>query len=76
MEREFFIDNLLVRINYIIVMIRRTGLAPWEEDMDLRRGFRAVVGGDERCFALVLALHCPPQVGCRQSDRAFKTPHE
>ena len=30
MEREFFIDNLLVRIHYIIVMIRWTGLAPWE----------------------------------------------
>ena len=28
--REFFIDNLLVRIHFIIVMIRRTGLAPWE----------------------------------------------
>ena len=29
-EREFFTDNLLVRIHFIIVMIRRTGLAPWE----------------------------------------------
>ena len=29
-EREFFIDNLLVRLHFIIVMIRRTGLAPWE----------------------------------------------
>ena len=28
-QREFFIDNLLVRIHFIIVMIRRTGLAPW-----------------------------------------------
>jgi len=28
-EREFFIDNLLVRIHYTIVMIRWTGLAPW-----------------------------------------------
>jgi len=26
-EREFFIDNLLVRIHFIIVMIRWTGLA-------------------------------------------------
>ena len=26
-EREFFVDNLLVRIHFIIVMIRRTGLA-------------------------------------------------
>jgi len=27
-EREFFIENLLVRIHFIIVMIRWTGLAP------------------------------------------------
>jgi hypothetical protein len=30
LEREFFTDNLLVRIHFIIVMIRWTGLAPWE----------------------------------------------
>ena len=29
-EREFFIDNLLVQIHFIIVMVRWTGLAPWE----------------------------------------------
>ena len=29
-ERELWIDNLLVRIHYIIEMIRWTGLAPWE----------------------------------------------
>ena len=29
-QREFFIENLLVRIHFIIVMIRWTGLAPWE----------------------------------------------
>ena len=29
-EREIFIDNLLVPIHCIIVMIRWTGLAPWE----------------------------------------------
>jgi len=29
-KREFFIDNLLDRIHFIIVMIRWTGLAPWE----------------------------------------------
>ena len=27
---EFFIDNLLVRIHFIIVMIMWTGFAPWE----------------------------------------------
>jgi len=29
-DREFFIDNLLVRIHFITVMIWWTGLAPWE----------------------------------------------
>ena len=29
-QREFFIDNLLVRSHFIIVMIRWTGLASWE----------------------------------------------
>ena len=29
-ERELFIDNLLVRIQFIIMVIRWTGLAPWE----------------------------------------------
>jgi len=29
-REEFFIDNLMVRIHCIIVMIRWTGLAPWE----------------------------------------------
>jgi len=34
-EREFFVDNLLVRIHFIIVMIRWTGLAPWEFEYTL-----------------------------------------
>ena len=29
-ERELFIHNLLVRNHFTIVMIRWTGLAPWE----------------------------------------------
>ena len=29
-NREFLIDNLQVRIHFIIEMIRWTGLAPWE----------------------------------------------
>ena len=31
-ERDFFIDNLLVRIHFIIEMIRWIGLAPWESE--------------------------------------------
>ena len=29
-EREFFLDNLLFQIHYIIVMVMSTGLAPCE----------------------------------------------
>jgi len=29
-EREFNIDNLLVRVHFIIEMIWWTGLVPWE----------------------------------------------
>ena len=29
-ERAFFFDNILVRIRFIIVRIKWTGLAPWE----------------------------------------------
>jgi len=36
-EREFFIDNLLVRMHFIIVMIRWTGLAPWEFEFPFQR---------------------------------------
>ena len=34
-ERQFFIENLLVRIHFIIVMIRWTGLAPWDFEFPL-----------------------------------------
>jgi len=29
LEKEFFFDNLLMRIHFIIEMIKWTGLAPW-----------------------------------------------
>ena len=35
LERQFFIDNPLVRVHFIIVMIRWTGLAPWEFEFPL-----------------------------------------
>ena len=31
-ERDFCVDNQLVRIHVVIEMIRWTGLAPWELD--------------------------------------------
>jgi len=48
-KREFLIDNLLVRIHFIIVMIRWTGLAAWEFELgrgsDGSIGFRVLVSG-------------------------------
>ena len=54
-EREFFIDNLLVRIHFIIVMIRWTGLAPWEFAFPFRPagvGVRAAGGGSACQFVI------------------------
>jgi len=45
-ERELFIDNLLVRIHFIIVMIRWTGLVPWE--------FEFPFPGSLTCFLALL----------------------
>ena len=38
-ERGFFIDNLLVRIHFIIEMIRWTGLAPWKLEISFPGSF-------------------------------------
>ena len=35
-ERDFLMDNLLVRIHFIIVIIRWIGLAPWEFEFPFR----------------------------------------
>jgi len=54
--REFFVDNLLVRILLIIVMIRWTGLAPWEFEFffpgSVTSTFLAGAGGQGRAGAV------------------------
>ena len=56
-ERDFFIDNLLVRIHFIIVMIRWTGLAPWELPHLARHGEgREEHVGDGRAVDLLWSL--------------------
>jgi len=50
-EREFFIDNLLVRIHFTIVMIWWTGLAPW----DLEFPFPGILAS-----TLLLSIHPQP----------------
>ena len=42
-EREFFIVNLPVRIHFIIVMVRWTGLAPWEFEFLLPGGLTSTM---------------------------------
>ena len=42
---EFFIDNLLVRIQFIIVMIRWTGLAPLEFELPFPGSFSFIFLG-------------------------------
>ena len=59
--REFFIDNLLVRIHFIIVMITWTGLAPWEVEFPFS-------GSLTPCFLQVRAF--TPQTPHRERERA------
>jgi len=52
-ERDFFVDNLLVRIHFIIVMIRWSGLAPWEFEFPFP-------GSLTSTFLVLLDIHgCP-----------------
>jgi len=51
-EREFFIDNPLVRIHFIIVMIRWTGLAPWEFEFSFRGSLASAFLGHRHLLAL------------------------
>ena len=45
--REFLIGNLLVRIHFIIVMIRWTGLAPWEFESPFPGSLQACLDAGE-----------------------------
>ena len=60
-EREFFIDNLLVRIHFIIVMIRWTGLAPWEFEFPFPQvGRRGCAAAQPRYLSLSRSLFSVP----------------
>ena len=77
-EKEFVINNLLVRIHFIIVMIRWTGLAPWKfefqasshESDTLRRDWYLIaepapaphLAHPEGCAALRIVLVTVPRV--------------
>ena len=56
-EKEFFIDNLLVRIHFIVGMIRWAGLAQWEFELSFPSsltstflGFRDTSGQSGVCL--------------------------
>jgi len=54
-EREFFIDNLLVRIHFIIEMVWWTGLAPLECERGRRAGSRRHAQGTFCLSSLLLS---------------------
>ena len=81
-EREFFIGNLLVRIHVIIVMIRWTGLAPWEFEFPfpgslistfLRLSRPLLTMQGERALPARAGAECALRVW--SSGRANPTPH-
>ena len=59
LEREFFIANLLVRIHFIIVMIRWIGLAPFPFPGSLTSTFLKQDFGPRRAW-----LACAWRGGC------------
>ena len=73
LEREFVIDNLLVRIYFIIMMIRWTGLAPWEFEFSfagsltstlLKQASLCIENGSEGAYARDLrAVHFQVSTG-------------
>ena len=51
-DQPDLIDNLLVRIHFIVVMIRWTGLAPWEFEYPFPGSLTSTfLSGDGRCAA-------------------------
>ena len=69
---EFFIDDLLVRIHFIIVMIRWTGLAPWEFEFPFQGSLTSAFLGEQvapRCpaghRAARAGMSCTLEASCR-----------
>ena len=48
-QREFGVDYLLVRIHFIIVMVRLTGLTPWEFEFPLPGSLTSTFACSTRC---------------------------
>ena len=73
-EREFFIDNLLVRVHFIIVMMRWTGLAPWEFEAHFSGSLTSTFVHIYNTFLATCPHSFPPTAfagrGCRSSSAA------
>jgi len=76
-EREFFIDNLLVRIHFIIVMIRWTDLAPWEFEFSFPGSLTSTFLGHSGHLVVTTwtsqAVHAPSARGSAASRVPSKT---
>jgi len=73
-EREFLIDNLLVRIHFIVMMIGWTGLVPWEFEFPFPGSLTSTSLVDrkscrrpQKLRMYSAAPHLPPEAG--RSDR-------
>jgi len=56
LQREFFIANLLVRVHFIVVMIRWTGLAPPASEAGVSHQVRRHGGGTPALLGRSLKL--------------------
>ena len=74
-EREFFIDNLLVRIHFIIVMMRWTGLAPWEFELPFPGSLASnFVGREELTDARASSFYLPSDWSSTCAPRLESSP--
>ena len=55
-HRDVFIDNLLVRVHFIIVMIRWTGLAPWAFEFHFPGSLTSTFLGRKNTWAEAVCL--------------------
>jgi len=77
-KRHFFIDNLLVRIHFIFVMNRWTGLAPWEFEFLFPGSLTSTSlgeGGRERFINTIERERERERARARQKDKVRYSHH-
>ena len=72
-QREFFVDNLLVRIHFIIVMFRWTGLAPWEFEFPFPGSLTSTILD---AFSILNHVEYQPRVDCARGCRDLSSTHQ